>query len=358
MSRLHNFSAGPALLPVPVLEEVRDNLLDFDGTGLGAMEYSHRSARFEEVIEAARQRLRRILSLSDDQEVLFLHGGAKSQFFMVPMNLLRGARATYLDTGTWAHLAAVEAERFGTVDQPFSSKAAGYRSVPAPGSWGALPEGTAYLHYTSNNTVAGTQYHYVPQADVPLVCDMSSDIASRPMDGSRFDLIYAGAQKNLGPSGLAVVVIRKSLLEQCDTNLPMMLRYDVHVKKGSMYNTPNTWAIYVMERVLAWIEDQGIEAVGARNEAQAKRLYDALDASELFAPRAEPGSRSWMNPTFTSGDDALDTRFWKAAAAEGLVGLKGHRLVGGLRASLYNAQTDEAVDALVDFLRTFERNHG
>ena len=356
MSRKHNFSAGPAKLPEAVVAEVRDNLVDFDGTGLGAMEYSHRSARFEQVLATAKARLHRLLGCDEDQEVLFLHGGAKSQFFNVPMNLLRGGRATYLDTGTWSDLAAKEGKRYGTIDIPWSSKDAGYNAVPEAGAWGELPDGTVYLHYTSNNTVAGTQYHYVPDSgDALLVCDMSSDILSRPIDGSAFDLIYAGAQKNLGPSGLAVVILRRSLLDRCDPDLPLMLSYKTHVAKNSMYNTPNTWAIYVLERVTAWVEEQGLDVVGERNRSQAERLYAAIDATDFWKGRAVTASRSWMNPTFSTGKPALDTEFWQWAAERGLIGLKGHRNLGGLRASLYNAQTDESVDALIEAMREFER---
>lgn len=357
MSRIHNFSAGPAVLPVPVLEEAREALLDFNGSGIGIMECSHRTPLFEQVIDSARARLKRLLSLDDDQEVLFLQGGASSQFFMVPMNLLNGGRATYLDTGVWSKKAIAEAKRFGTVDVPFSSAARAYDRVPTQGEWGALPQGTAYLHYTSNNTVAGTQYHYVPETDVPLVCDVSSDIACRPVDGSRFALMYAGAQKNLGPSGVTVVVVRKSLLERCG-DVPTMLSYNTHVKDDSMYNTPNTWGIYIIDRVCAWVEDMGGPAVMAsRNQAQAGKIYEAIDQSSLYRGLAEVTSRSLMNVTFTTGSADLDTAFCKAADDRGLSGLKGHRVVGGLRASIYNAQTDEAIDALVDFLAEFERTH-
>jgi phosphoserine aminotransferase len=342
-----------------VVEEVRDNLVDFDGTGLGAMEYSHRSKRFERVLATAKERMHRLLGLADDQEVLFVHGGAKSQFFFVPMNLLNGGHATYLDTGLWAQLAEVEAARYGSANVPFSSKASNYNRVPKAGEWGALPEGTSYLHYTSNNTVAGTQYHYLPDSEnVPLICDMSSDILSRKVDGSAFDLIYAGAQKNLGPSGLCVVIVRKSLLERCSPDLPPMLSYAVYAKKDSMYNTPNTWAIYVMERVLAWIEDQGLAAVEARNIAQATRFYDAVDATEFWTGLADVDSRSHMTPTFSAGTPELDTEFWQWAEQGGLVGLKGHRSLGGLRASMYNAQTDAAVDALISAMQEFERMRG
>lgn len=361
MARIHNFSAGPAVLPLPVLEAARGDLLEHGDTGVGILECSHRSTPYGEVVEEARERLTRLLGLAEDQEVLFLHGGASSQFFMVPMNLLRGGRAAYLDTGRWSGKALAEAERFGEVRALWSSSDTGYDRVPRPGQWGELPPECVYLHYTSNNTVAGTQFDHVPELPegCALVCDASSDILSRPLDGSRYDILYAGAQKNLGPAGVTVVVFRRSLLERCDPELPTMLRYSTHVEKGSMFNTPSTFGIYVVGEVLAWIEERGgLEAVGAANEAQAAAVYQVIDGSEFWRGLVAEDSRSRMNITFTTGDAELDTRFWKQAAVAGLSGLKGHRSVGGLRASLYNAQTDAAVEALVGFMAEFERTHG
>lgn len=357
MSRKYNFNAGPALLPEPVLREAQAALWDLDGSGIGLLECSHRTPLFERVLFSARDRIRRALGVGDDYDVLFLQGGARTQFYMVPMNLLRGGRATYLDTGVWAAGAAEEAQRFGRVDVPFSSKGRGYTHVPRPGEWGDLPEGTVYLHYTSNNTVAGTEYDYIPDPQgALLVCDMSSDFLSRPVDANRFDLIYAGAQKNIGPSGVTVVVVRKSLFERCDTDIPQMCQYALESKNDSMFNTPNTFGIFVIERMLAWIESQGgLVEIGRHNRAKAARLYDAIDASSLFRGKVDPGSRSLMNVTFTTTDAALDLEFAKSAEAAGFVGLKGHRIMGGLRASLYNAQTDEAVEALVAFMNEFER---
>ena len=356
MSDVHNFSAGPAVLPPPVVQEARAALADLGG-GIGILEVSHRSADFSAVIDSARQRLRRLLQLDDDQEVLFLHGGARTQFFTIPMNLLRGGRATYLDTGTWATQAATEARRYGTVDVPWSSAETGWDSVPRPGAWGALPAGTRYLHYTSNNTVAGTEYDYIPDAgDAWLVCDASSNLLSEPVDGSRFDLLYGGAQKNVGPAGVTLVVLRRSLLEHCDPQIPTMCRYGTHVKKASLYNTPCTFAIYMVDRVCAWLEAQGgLEAVAQRNRAQASRLYAAIDGSDRFRAMVAPPSRSRMNVTFTTGDRDTDKRFVAQSTAAGLVGLKGHSSVGGLRASVYNAQSDAAIDALLGFLDDFAR---
>lgn len=359
MSRIHNFSAGPGVLPESVLRETQEALWDLNGSGLGLIECSHRSKLFDGVVDSARARLRRLLALSDDQEVLFLHGGARTQFFMIPANLLRGGRATYLDTGLWAHGAAEDAKRYGTVDVAFSSKPTRWDRVPAPGELPPQPAGTVYMHYTSNNTVAGTEFHHVPESEAPLVCDMSSDILSRPVDGSRYHLIYAGAQKNMGPSGVTLVVLKREWLDRCDPDLPEMLRYGVHVDAASMHNTPCTFAIYVVERVCAWLEAQGgVAAIDVRNQAQADRVYGAIDASGFWKGLTERASRSRMNVTFTTGDEALDDKFAKSAEKAGISGLKGHRSVGGLRASIYNAQTDEAIDALVAFMKDFEANHG
>lgn len=360
MARIHNFSAGPAVLPEPVIREAQEALWDLNGSGIGICESSHRWPLFDEVICSARDRLRRLLKLSDDQEVLFLQGGAQSQFYQVPMNLLRGGRAVYLDTGTWAQGAAKEADRFGDVAVPFSSAETAYNRVPRQREWGAMPKDVVYLHYTSNNTVAGTQYSYRPDANGSwLVCDMSSDICSRPIDGSQFDLIYAGAQKNLGPSGVTLVILRRSLLERCDPAIPTMLRYGIQVEKQSMKNTPNTFGIYIVDRVCNWIEEQGgLKAIEARNEAQAGKLYDIIDGSDFWTGKAELDSRSRMNVTWSTGDADLDTKLWKGAEGHGIKGLKGHRIVGGLRATIYNAQTDAAVDALAEYMREFERTNG
>jgi phosphoserine aminotransferase len=292
---------------------------------------------------------------SNIDEILFLSGGASTQFFMVPMNLLKGGRATYLDTGTWSAKAVKEAKRFGSVDVPFKS----WERVPEPGEWGDLPEGTAYLHYTANNTVVGSEFHHVPRSDAPLVVDASSNILSREWNDADHALIYAGAQKNLGPAGVTIVAIRKDLLAACATDAPTMLRYPTHAEGESMYNTPPTFPIFVVERVAAWIEAQGgLSAIGARNQAQADRLYAAIDRTGFYRGKVDRGSRSRMNVTFTTGDDTLDATFVKAATAADLSGLKGHRSVGGLRASIYNACPDAAVDALIDFMRDFEQRNG
>lgn len=356
MSRIHNFSAGPAILPEPVIRQAQADLWDLNGSGIGVLECSHRGGVFDAVVESARQRIRRLCALSDDQEVLFLHGGARTQFFQIPMNLLRGARATYFDTGVWAKGAIEDAQRYGTIDVPFSSKAAGYDSVPEPNSWGPLPEGTLYLHYTSNNTVAGTEYHYRPDAGKAwLVCDVSSNFLSRPIEGSKFDLIYAGAQKNAGPAGTTIVILRKSLLERCDPNLPAMLRYGVAVENGSMFNTPSTFSIYVVDQVAKWLEEMGgLAEIEQRNIHKAAKVYAEIDRTGFWKGKAKPGSRSRMNITFTTGDEKKDSAFVKQADAAGLSGLKGHRSLGGLRASTYNALPEASCDALVAFMREFE----
>jgi phosphoserine aminotransferase len=359
MPRIHNFSAGPGVLPLDVLQETRASILELNSSGLGLLECSHRSALYGEVIHSARTRLRALLNLDEDQEVLFLHGGAQSQFFMVPMNFLQNQRAAYLDTGRWSELAIGEAQRFGTVDVLYSSREDGYNGIPKPQHYEVHPD-TVYLHYTSNNTVAGTQFHHIPTTSNGfLVCDASSDILSRPFDGSRFGLIYAGAQKNMGPAGVTLVIIRKSLLSACDENLPTMLKYGVHVAKESMNNTPNTFGIYVIDQVCQWIENNGgLSAMEQRNRSQAEKLYAAIDDSDFYQGKAKVEARSWMNVTFTTNDPELDTLFWKTAEKQGMSGLKGHRVVGGLRASIYNAQTDEAVNALLAFMKEFERTRG
>ncbi len=361
MARIHNFSAGPSLLPESVIREAQEALWELNGSGIGLCGSSHRWPLFESVLASAKARMAKLLALADDQQVLFLQGGAQTQFFQVPMNLLRGGRATYLDTGRWSTGAAAEARRFGTVDVPFSGQDAGYNHVPAPNSWGPLPAGTKYLHYTSNNTVAGTQFDYVPDSgDAWLICDMSSDICSRPIDGSQFDLIYGGAQKNLGPSGVTVVILRRGLLEHCDPELPTMMRYGVQVTKDSMHNTPNTFGIFIVDRMCAWIEAQGgLAAIDARNRVQAGKIYAAIDASDFWSGRTQAQSRSLMNVAWTTGDAELDTLFWQSAEAKAqLKGLKGHKAMGGLRATIYNAQRDESVDTLVEYMAEFARTHG
>lgn len=361
MARIHNFSAGPAVLPEPVLRRAQQSLWEHEGSGLGIAECSHRSALFDEVIQGARARISRLLRLDGDQVVLFLQGGARSQFYMWPANVLRGGRAVYLNTGRWADLAAADAVRYGEVHTAYSSKETGWDRVPAPDEALELGDEPVYLHYTSNNTVAGTEFSSIPDPQgAILACDMSSNFLSRPIEGSRFGFIYAGAQKNLGPSGVTVVIVRRSLLDRMDPQLPAMLQYARQVEKDSMLNTPCTFGIYVIGEVCRWLEEErgGVEGIEAHNVRQADRVYAEIDRTGFWKGKVIPSSRSRMNLTFTTGDAALDTRFHTSAADAGLSGLKGHSSVGGLRASLYNAQTDEAVDALVEFMRAFEQTHG
>jgi phosphoserine aminotransferase len=357
MARIHNFSAGPGILPELVLQQAQADLWDVNGSGIGVCEHSHRGKVFDAIHQSAKARVHRLLKLADDQEILFLQGGGRSQFYMLPMNLLQGRRAHYIDTGYWAHSALEDARRYGTVDVGFSSREQSYDRVPAQGEWGEIAPGTAYFHYTSNNTIYGTEYGYVPEVEgTALVCDMSSNFLSRPVDGSKFDFIYAGAQKNVGPSGVTVVVVRKSLLDQMSKDLPAMLRYAKQVEKDSMLNTPSTFGIYMIDQVCRWLEEDigGLASMERRNIAQADRIYAEIDRTGFWRSHVKADSRSRMNLVFTTGNADLDTTFHKTATEQGLSGLKGHRELGGLRASLYNAQTDAAVDALVAFMREFE----
>ena len=353
--RIHNFSAGPAVLPVPVLEEARENLLSLGQTGIGILEHSHRGKAFLAVYEEAEALCRELGSIPADYDVLFLQGGASTQFFTVPMNFLsRDRTADYLLTGSWAQKAAEEAKRFGTVHVASSSEDRNYCYIPKQTSSSPRP---AYVHYTSNNTIFGTEFFHTPKAPQGafLVCDASSDIYSRPIDVATHGIIYAGAQKNLGPSGVTLVIVRKDLVEQAPRDLPTMLQYRTHAEQQSMYNTPSTFGIYIMGLVFKWIKGQGgLAEIEKRNRDKAGRLYRFLDESKLFRATADKDSRSLMNVTFVTGDDKLDSRFVSEAAKAGFDGLKGHRSVGGMRASLYNAFPAEGVDALVAFLRDFE----
>ena len=361
MARIHNFSAGPGVLPEKVLKQAQQDLWDVNGSGIGVVEHSHRGKVFDAIHQSAKARVRRLLRLADDQEVLFLQGGARGQFYMWPMNILKGGRATYLDTGHWAHVALEDAKRYGTVDVGFSSKESGYDRVPDPGEWGELPKDTVYFHYTSNNTIYGTEFSYVPDVKGTIfACDMSSNFLSRPVDGSKFDFVYAGAQKNVGPSGVVVVVVRKGLLDRMEKDLPAMLRYAKQVEKDSMLNTPTTFGIYMIDQVCKWLEDDvgGLEAMERRNVAQADRVYAEIDRTGFWRSHVKKGSRSRMNLVFTTGDADKDAAFVKGASEQQMSGLKGHRELGGLRASLYNAQTDAAVDALVSYMRSFEQRYG
>lgn len=359
-ARVLNFSSGPAVLPLPVLEQIQRDLIALPGVGMSILEISHRSKTFEDVIQRAEADIRALASIPSNYRVLFLQGGASLQFSMVPLNLLtEGATADYIVTGSWGAKAAKEARRVGNVNVAASTEAHNYSRLPEPGEISLTP-GAAYVHLTSNNTIEGTQFHELPPlGDAPLVVDASSDIFSRPIDISRYGLIYAGAQKNLGPAGATLVIIREDLLSRSSKNLHTMLNYAVHAENGSLYNTPPVFAIYVVGLVVAWLRQQGgLEAIGRINERKAKKLYAELDRTGFYRPTARPKDRSWMNVTFRLPSEELEKRFIKEATAAGLDGLKGHRSVGGMRASIYNAFPEEGVDTLIEFLKEFERKNG
>ncbi len=358
--RILNFSSGPAVLPVPVLEQVQRDLLALPGVGMSVMEISHRSATFEAIIGRAEADIRALAGVPDDYRVLFLQGGASLQFSMVPMNLLtEGRTADYLMTGTWADKAAREARRVGTVHETGSTAADGYRRIPTDAECELTPD-AAYVHMTSNNTIEGTEWHRLPVVgDVPLVSDASSDIFSRPIDVSRFGLVYAGAQKNLGPSGVTLVIVREDLLARSSPSLHTMLSYAVQAENGSLYNTPPAFGVYVLGLVVRWLLDLGgLPAIAAVNARKAGALYAELDRTGFWRPTAETASRSLMNVTFRLATEELEKAFVKESTAAGFDGLKGHRSVGGMRASIYNAFPESGVDRLVEFMRDFERRNG
>lgn len=362
--RVHNFSAGPAVLPLPVLEQVQSEMLNYAGSGMSVMEMSHRSAQFEEIIQTAEANLRTLLDIPDYYRVLFLQGGASLQFAMAPMNLLpAGGSADFVLTGAWAQAAMNDARRFGQVRVAGSSAASNFDHIP-PRSALDLDRRAAYLHIVSNETIHGVEWpaHTEPEPPpgVPLVCDASSNLLSRPIDVTKYGLIYAGAQKNLGPAGVVIVILRSDLLQRVPEDLPVMLDYRVQAEKRSLYNTPPTFAIYVVGLVLKWLlEVGGLYEIARRNEAKANMLYAAIDNSGgFYRGHARPDSRSRMNLTFRLPSEELEAQFASQAAAEGLSGLKGHRSLGGLRASLYNALPLAAVEALVQFMQEFQRRHG
>ena len=358
--RIYNFNAGPAALPLPVLEEIQAGFLDFKGSGMSITEVSHRSKWFDDVIEDAVARVRRLLKLDKSFHVLFLQGAASLQFCMIPMNLLpEGQSADYVNTGTWATKAIKEARIQGkAINVVASSEDKNYSYIPRDISFS---RNIAYVHITSNNTIKGTQWASFPDTGgVPLICDMSSDIMSRPFDTSPFGLMYAGAQKNLGPAGATLVIIREDMLERVPQSLPTMLKYTTFVEKNSMFNTPPCFAIYTIQLVLKWLEETigGLEKMEDANREKASLLYQAIDGSEFYRGTAERESRSVMNVTFRLPSEDLEKQFVQQALEHGLGGLKGHRSVGGCRASIYNATTLEAVKGLVDFMEEFARKNG
>jgi phosphoserine aminotransferase len=357
--RKWNFSPGPAVLPEPVLRRVQDAIWDLDGTGIGVLEHSHRGPAFMGVAARAEALVRELAGVPDDYHVLFLQGGASLQFAMVPMSFLGGATADYCETGVWAQKAIAEARRIGLAHVACTS-APDFTFVPGADqtAWSKAP---AYAHYTSNNTIYGTQWREppAPPDGVPLVCDASSDIFSRPLDVGRHALIYAGAQKNLGPSGVTLVIAHKDFVARGRADLPTMLQYRTFAEHGSMFNTPPTFAIYVVAEVLAWLHDAGgLAAMAARNRAKAAVLYDFLDASAFYKSPVQRDCRSLMNVPFKLKNEALDAEFLKGADARGMLQLKGHRSVGGMRASIYNAMSIEGVAALVAYMKEFEAKHG
>jgi phosphoserine aminotransferase len=359
-TRILNFAAGPAVLPVPVLEEVQRDLMALPGVGMSVVEISHRSKVFDEIIQGAEADARKLASIPGDYRVLFLQGGASLQFSMVPMNLLPpGGTADYLVTGSWAQKAVKEAKKVGTVNIAASTESENFTRIPRQDEIRLTP-GAAYVHMTSNNTIFGTGWKTLPEVgDTPLVSDTSSDMFSRPIDVRRHALIYAGAQKNLGPAGLTLVIIRDDLLKRSSSSLHTMLSYAVHAENKSLYNTPPVFAVYVTRLVMKWLLGRGgLDAIAQANERKAAKLYAEIDRTGFYRGTAQKDSRSLMNITFRLPNEELEKAFVQESTAAGLDGLKGHRSVGGMRASIYNAFPEEGVDALVQFMREFERRHG
>ncbi|MUG43874.1 3-phosphoserine/phosphohydroxythreonine transaminase [Paenibacillus woosongensis] len=359
--RAYNFNAGPAALPLEVLERAQAEFVDYRGTGMSIMEMSHRGAVYEETHNEAASRLLKLFGNPEGYKVLFLQGGASTQFSMIPMNFLtEGKTAGYVMTGSWAGKAIKEAKLIGEVFEAASSKESKFMNLPDLSNL-KLPDNAAYLHVTSNETIEGTQFKSFPDTgSVPLIADMSSDILSRPFDLTQFGMVYAGAQKNLGPSGVTVVIAREELLQDSPKHLPTMLRYDTHAGNNSLYNTPPSFSIYMVNQVLKWIEEQGsLEGIEKKNQEKAALLYNAIDNSGgFYRGCADTGSRSLMNVTFRLASEELEKQFVKESEKEGFVGLKGHRSVGGLRASIYNAVPYDSIKALVDFMAEFQKSNG
>ena len=362
MSRVYNFSAGPSMLPQAVLEKAASEMLDYQGSGQSVMEMSHRSKTYQAIIDEAEALLREVLNIPDNYKVLFLQGGGSTQFAMIPLNLKKKGKADYVITGQWAKKAAAEAKKFLDVNVVASSADTTFTYIPKLDPV-TFSKDADYFYICLNNTIYGT--HYSPEqlpdtGDIPLVTDASSCILSEPMDVSKFGLIFAGAQKNMGPAGVTVVIIREDLIQDVPENVPTMLTYKIHADNGSMYNTPPCYSIYMVKLVLEWLKNDigGVEKMHELNKAKAAKLYDFLDNSKLFKGTVEKDSRSLMNVPFVTGDKELDAKFVAEAAKAGLVNLKGHRTVGGMRASIYNAMPMEGVDALIDFMKKFETENG
>jgi phosphoserine aminotransferase len=359
MSRVYNFSAGPAALPLEVLQQIQDDIPDWQGTGMSVMEVSHRSKDFVELAARAERNLRTLLAVPDDYSVIFPQGGATLQMAMTPLNLSTPSDvADYVVTGSWGKKAAGEAAKMCNVNVVADASDKNFTYIPDEFSW-KRSDNAAYLHYTPNETIAGVEFHFVPGGDVPLVADMSSTILSRPVDVSRFGAIYAGAQKNIGPAGITLVIVRKDLLGRARPNTPHLMTWKAYADSDSMTNTPPTFAWYVADLVFQWLLDQGgVEAIAAVNKRKAEKLYAAIDDSDFYSNPVAKDARSWMNVPFILDDADLDATFLQESHAAGLTNLKGHRSVGGMRASIYNAVSEDAVDALISFMKEFEKSHG
>jgi phosphoserine aminotransferase len=360
MSRVYNFSPGPAMLPEAVLRRAQAELLDWKQSGMSVMEVSHRGTDFIELAARSEKDLREILAIPSDYRVLFLQGGATLQFAAVPLNIAPvGGVADYVVTGNWGKKAVSEAERYVRVNVAAESSGSNYTRIPDPATWKVSADAT-YLHYTPNETVYGVEFHSIPEvSDAPLVADMSSTLLSRPLDVSRFGIIYAGAQKNIGPAGLAVVIVRDDLLGRARRETPGVIDFKTMAESDSMWNTPPTLSWYLAALVFEWLKEQGgLAAMGKRNERKAQKLYAAIDSSSFYKNPVEKSCRSWMNVPFTLADAELDKPFLQEARAAGLTNLKGHRSIGGMRASIYNAMPEEGVDALIEFMADFAKRHG
>jgi phosphoserine aminotransferase len=359
MSRIYNFSAGPAMLPSEVMNKAAEEMTDWNGSGMSVMEMSHRGKEFVSIADKAESDIRELMSIPDNYKVLFLQGGASSQFAMVPMNLLKGkVSADYINTGAWSKKAIAEAKKYCEVNVAASSESDNFTSILAESEW-SLNADASYVHYTPNETIGGVEFHWIPETgEVPLIADMSSTILSRPIDVTKYGVIYAGAQKNIGPAGLTIVIIREDLIGDEIASTPTMFKYSTMAKAGSMYNTPPTYSWYIAGLVFEWIKNMGgLEKMSEINKGKADKLYAVIDESKYYNNPVDKKCRSWMNIPFTLAKPDLDSKFIEQAKTTGLVNLKGHRSVGGMRASIYNAMPEEGVDALIDFMNKFEKEN-
>ncbi|MBU5490438.1 3-phosphoserine/phosphohydroxythreonine transaminase [Butyricicoccus intestinisimiae] len=356
--RIYNFSAGPSMMPLPVLEKAAAEMTNYGGSGMSVMEMSHRSKYYDDIINGAQDVLRRVYNIPDNYRILFMQGGATMQFSAVPLNLMVTGKADYAITGNFARNAYKEAKKFGDIHIAATSEADNFTWVPTPDQLDIRPDAD-YFYICANNTIFGTEWHYDPNAgDVPVVADMSSNILSKPVDISKYGMIYAGAQKNMGPAGMAVVIIREDLMGHYRENMPVLLDYQLMADKNSMYNTPPTYSIYMMKLVTEWVEQMGgLEAMAKNADLRSSMLYDYLDSTDFYKGAAQKASRSRMNVTFRTGNDELDKKFIQESIDAGMTNLKGHRLVGGMRASIYNAMPIEGVEYLIDFMKKFENNN-